>query len=266
MRAPFFGALHALAIDDRGGGGGLAFRLFAACDVERVMNAIQHTIALPPDKIAVHRAVRRKVLRQIAPLATGTQDIHHAVHGRPHVDPALPTAGLGRRNQRFNIRPLVIRQIARVSQVITIVFRSVLKRPHPTPPGRIRPPPLNPKDSADSRSFETDTKKLRCPVGGASDNCLTEAQIAAIETVHSPYVFPFPLANGVTSYPGYNYGGEDQPDGMVAWQTGPKPPAYPLPPPAGQSRAWFFGAGAARYFLAGDPKLDPRKFRAEDYK
>ena len=27
-----------------------------------------------------------------------------------------------------------------------------------------------------------------------------------------------------------------------------------------------FGAGAARYFLAGDPKLDPRQFRPEDYK
>src|ERR1700722_7117330 len=26
------------------------------------------------------------------------------------------------------------------------------------PPARIRPPPLNPNDSADSRSFETDTK------------------------------------------------------------------------------------------------------------
>src|SRR6516165_4301547 len=51
---------------------------------KRVMNAIEHTIALPPDKIAVHRAVRRKVLRQIAPLATGTQDIHHPIHDRPH--------------------------------------------------------------------------------------------------------------------------------------------------------------------------------------
>src|SRR6516225_1871147 len=30
-----------------------------------------------------------------------------------------------------------------------------------TAPGRIRPHPLNPKDSADSRSFETDTKELR---------------------------------------------------------------------------------------------------------
>jgi hypothetical protein len=28
------------------------------------------------------------------------------------------------------MRPLVVRQVARVSQVITIVFRSVLMRPH----------------------------------------------------------------------------------------------------------------------------------------
>jgi Tannase and feruloyl esterase len=86
-----------------------------------------------------------------------------------------------------------------------------------------------------------------------------------VETIRKPYVFPFRLANGITSYPGYNYGGEDQPDGMVAWSTGPKPPAYPLLPPAEQSRAWFFGAGAVRYFLAGDTKIDPRQFRPEDY-
>jgi hypothetical protein len=111
-----------------------------------------------------------------------------------------------------------------------------------------------------------DPQKLRCVGGRDDDACLSEAQIAAVETIRKPYVFPFALANGITSYPGYNYGGEDQPDGMVAWQAGPKPPAYPLPPPAEQSRAWFFGAGAVRYFLAGDPKLDPRQFRAEDYK
>jgi hypothetical protein len=111
-----------------------------------------------------------------------------------------------------------------------------------------------------------DPQTLRCAGDRDDDACLTEAQIAAVEMIRKPYVFPFPLANGITTYPGYNYGGEDQPDAMVAWQTGPKPPAYPLPPPAEQSRAWFFGAGAARYFLAGDPKLDPRQFRPEDYK
>ncbi len=111
-----------------------------------------------------------------------------------------------------------------------------------------------------------DPQKLRCPVGRDSETCLTDAQIAAVETIRKPYVFPFGLANGITSYPGYNYGGEDQPDGMVAWSSGPKPPVYPLPPPAEQSRAWYFGAGAVRYFLAGDASLDPRQFRPEHFK
>jgi feruloyl esterase len=111
-----------------------------------------------------------------------------------------------------------------------------------------------------------DPHKLRCADGHDSETCLTDAQIAAVETIRKPYVFPFGLANRVTSYPGYNYGGEDQPDGMVAWSSGPKPPVYPLPPPVEQSRAWYFGAGAVRYFLAGDPNLDPREFRPDAFK
>src|SRR5882672_5855375 len=130
LHSIFFGAFHALAIDYGGGGAGFSFRLLAAGDVERMVSAIQHTIAVPPDEVVVDRAVRRKVLRKVAPLATGTEDIHHPVHDRTHVGPPLATAGLGRRNQWCNIRPLVIREVARVPQVITIVFRSVLKRPH----------------------------------------------------------------------------------------------------------------------------------------
>ena len=41
---------------------------------------------------------------------------------------------------------------------------------------------------------------------------------------------------------------------------------YPLPSPTEQSRAWYFGAGAVRYFLAGDANLDPRQFRPEAFK
>jgi len=111
-----------------------------------------------------------------------------------------------------------------------------------------------------------DPKKLRCPDGKDSDNCLTDAQIAAVETIRKPYVFPFPLANGITSYPGYNYGGEDQPDGMVAWSSGLKPPAYPVLEPAAQGRIWYYGAGAARYFLGGDANFDPRRFRPEMFR
>jgi hypothetical protein len=103
-----------------------------------------------------------------------------------------------------------------------------------------------------------DPKKLRCPDVRDSDNCLTDSQIAAVETIHSPYVFPFPLAHGVTSYPGYNYGGEDQPGSMVLWTTGTAAPTYPLSSPADtQGRMWYYGSGFVRYFIAGDPNFDP---------
>jgi len=111
-----------------------------------------------------------------------------------------------------------------------------------------------------------DPKKLHCPDGRDSDNCLTDAEIAAVEAIHSPYVFSFPLANGVTSFPAYNYGGEDQPGGMVAWITGSKPPVYPLSSVEDQGRLWYFGSGFVRYFIAGDPNFDPRKFRPEDFR
>jgi len=68
MQPPFFGAFHALAIDNGGGGAGFSFGLLAAGDVERMVNAIQHTIAVPPDEVVVDRAIRRKVLRKVAPL------------------------------------------------------------------------------------------------------------------------------------------------------------------------------------------------------
>ena len=68
---PLFRRFYALTVDDGGGGTGLAFRPFAALNVERVMNAIEHAVALPPDEVVVHRATRRKILLNIAPLTTG---------------------------------------------------------------------------------------------------------------------------------------------------------------------------------------------------
>jgi feruloyl esterase len=78
-------------------------------------------------------------------------------------------------------------------------------------------------------------------------------------------VFPFPIANGVTSYPGYNYGGEDQPGSMAFWMTGTTAPVYPPPSPAQQAGSRL-ASGFVRYFIAGDPNFDPRKFRPEDFR
>ena len=94
------------------------------------MNAIEHAVALPPDEVVVHRATRRKILRNIAPLTTGAQDVHQAVHHRTHVGAALAAARPRRRNEWRNNPPLLIRQVAWVSQMITIVSRPVFLCPH----------------------------------------------------------------------------------------------------------------------------------------
>lgn len=111
-----------------------------------------------------------------------------------------------------------------------------------------------------------DAKTLRCPDGmDSGESCLSDAQVKAAETIRQRFQFPYPLANGVTSYPGWNWGGEDQPDGMTAWTTGPKPPVFPLPAPNEQSRAWYYGAGAMRYFIARDAGKDPRDITPAAY-
>jgi hypothetical protein len=97
------------------------------------MDPIQRAVAIPPRKIVMQRAARRKVLWNVAPLAAGAQDVHHAVHNGPHVRPPLTAAAFGGRDQRLDIRPFVIRQVARISQVIAVVLRPVLVRPHRRP-------------------------------------------------------------------------------------------------------------------------------------
>src|ERR1700694_4491720 len=40
----------------------------------------------------------------------------------------------GRWNNRLDVRPLIVRQIARIAQLVTIVFQAVFGRPHWRPP------------------------------------------------------------------------------------------------------------------------------------
>jgi feruloyl esterase len=88
-----------------------------------------------------------------------------------------------------------------------------------------------------------DPTTLRCPDGADADNCLSEAQIDAVKTIHSLYTFSFALAHGIRSYPPYLYGGE-------------------LPVASKRSH----GPAVVRYFFAGEPDLDPREFRPESFK
>jgi feruloyl esterase len=108
-----------------------------------------------------------------------------------------------------------------------------------------------------------DLASLRCGTSAraATDACLTEPQLRAVQTLHSPYRAPFPLAHDVTEYPGYPLGGEDTPaagptGGWNAWWLGNAPPS--LPPQPGNGIAWTFGSGAVQYVYARNPSADPR--------
>ena len=97
------------------------------------MNAIQRAVPGPKVEITKQRALRRQVFGNITPLASCAQHIHEAVHDFPRLNGALASAALGRRDQGLDMRPLIVRSIARIAQLVTIVFRAVFGRPHRRP-------------------------------------------------------------------------------------------------------------------------------------
>ncbi|MGH6739916.1 MAG: tannase/feruloyl esterase family alpha/beta hydrolase [Bradyrhizobium sp.] len=116
-------------------------------------------------------------------------------------------------------------------------------------------------------AFKPET--LRCTEGQSGDQCLTDPQINAINTLHAPYKFSFVLANGLDDYPGWGLSGEDTPSfgptgGWMSWWLGKAAPAQPPLPSNGI--AWVYGAGGIQYVFARDPKLDVTKYKPEDHK
>src|SRR3954451_3367519 len=91
----------------------------------------------PLAEIAVHRATRGQVLRDVAPLAAGAQHIHYPVDHLTHVGGALATAALSRRDQRLDMRPLRIGEVAWITQLVAVVAVAVLGRPHRAPRQRV---------------------------------------------------------------------------------------------------------------------------------
>src|ERR1035437_8318769 len=122
-----------MAIDDAGGWARFTIHGFAALHLERVMNAIQRAIPVPKAEITKQRAFRWQVLGNITPLASGARHIHDAVHDFSRLNRALASAMFGRWNERLDVRPLIVRRIARIAPLVTIVFRAVSRRPHRRP-------------------------------------------------------------------------------------------------------------------------------------
>jgi hypothetical protein len=89
--------------------------MLACRDIERVMEALQRAIPVPQHKVAMSRALGRKVLRQRLPLATGRKHVEDGVQNLADIYLAPAAAALGWRNYRLDQRPLVVRQIARIT-------------------------------------------------------------------------------------------------------------------------------------------------------
>jgi feruloyl esterase len=110
-----------------------------------------------------------------------------------------------------------------------------------------------------------DAKTLRCANGAdTGDTCLSDAQIEADRIVHRPFVYPFALANGVKAFPGWTYGSEEQPGGMIDAVTGAEPAHFPIVSEKTQSIAWGNSNGFVRYMLARDAKFNPLQFSTQE--
>ena len=88
-----------------------------------MMDAIQRAVPVPQAEVIMHGASGRQILGQRAPLAAGAQNVHHAVDHLADSDAPFAAAGLARRDQRLDMRPFRIGQVARITQFVAVVAR-----------------------------------------------------------------------------------------------------------------------------------------------
>ena len=82
----------------------------------------------PQAEVIMHGASGRQILGQRAPLAAGAQNVHHAVDHLADSDAPFAAAGLARRDQRLDMRPFRIGQVARITQFVAVVARAVCRQ------------------------------------------------------------------------------------------------------------------------------------------
>jgi Tannase and feruloyl esterase len=110
-----------------------------------------------------------------------------------------------------------------------------------------------------------DVAALQC-ASGQTSGCLTEAQAGAVNALREPWRYPFPLTNGITTFPGFGTTGDE--DGK-AWQwpfypVGTVAPSAALPPGRGfeQGRGAIlnFAAFWVRHLIVQKEDFNPRGF------
>lgn len=104
---------------------------------------------------------------------------------------------------------------------------------------------------------------LRCTGGAdAGDNCLSDIQLAALDTLNSPLPFNFSLASGATSYPGLNVytsdlgapGDSELQNTVTSFAFGTAAPGFPFSPAMPYLSA--IADGLTRYGVVQDPSFN----------
>ena len=118
-------------------------------------------------------------------------------------------------------------------------------------------------DPVAAASASTSTR-LRCS-GAPGDQCLSDAQIRAVQTLHSPLRLDVELANGAARVPRARAESartrrpSGPTGGWTAWWLGAASPAFP--PQPNNSIAWVYGSGAIQYFYARNPQARPAQLQ-----
>jgi hypothetical protein len=111
---------------------------------------------------------------------------------------------------------------------------------------------------------QADPQLIRCLNGtDANNSCLSDAQIAGLNVIHTPLVLGFPLANGNSGYFRYEWGGESPAapgGGLATWWYGTSAPS---PAPGGLGDT--LGDAFVKYFIAQDANFDPTTFNPTTY-
>lgn len=100
-----------------------------------------------------------------------------------------------------------------------------------------------------------DPRTLRCP-GGADSGpaCLSDPQIGAVTAMSSPFRWPYRIASGETSYPGFPFlAGADMRTPFLGFGT--TAPANPMPVTSGYGTQYW--DQWVKYFLTRDPQHNP---------
>ena len=115
-RPPFFGGLHRLAVNDGSTGTGCPTLGLSQVGKEGVVGPLPGPILTPGAEVMEDNAPRWQVVGQHPPRATGAQHVANGVYDLAPRVLHRPTAGFGRRQQRFQQLPLFVVQIAGVNR------------------------------------------------------------------------------------------------------------------------------------------------------